>query len=57
MPPPPQLQQLKQEFEQQPRPNLPYPDYYTVPFHAYDEGNLNWQVRRRGMKWFCGFVV
>lgn len=40
----PELQQLQQEFEQQPRPNLAYPDYYTVPFHAYDEGNLNWQA-------------
>lgn len=42
-----QLQQLQQEFEQLPRPNLAYPAYYTVPFHAYDEGNLNWQVRYR----------
>jgi hypothetical protein len=41
---PSQLQQLKQQFEQQPHPNLAYPSYYTVPFHAYDEGNLNWQV-------------
>jgi ubiquinone/menaquinone biosynthesis C-methylase UbiE len=23
-------------------PNLTYPDYYKVPFHAYDEGNLCW---------------
>lgn len=22
-----------------------YPDYYLKPFHAYDEGNLSWQVR------------
>jgi len=42
-----QLQQLQQEFEQLPRPNLAYPAYYTMPFHAYDEGNLNWQVRFR----------
>jgi hypothetical protein len=21
-----------------------YPDYYLQPFHAYDEGNLSWQV-------------
>jgi hypothetical protein len=21
------------------------PDYYKSPFHAYKEGNLNWQVR------------
>ncbi|MGB7249768.1 MAG: class I SAM-dependent methyltransferase [Phormidesmis sp.] len=23
-------------------PNIVYPDYYQVPFHAYDEGNLCW---------------
>ena len=23
---------------------LVYPDYYLKPFHAYDEGNLSWQV-------------
>ncbi|CAC5345497.1 MULTISPECIES: class I SAM-dependent methyltransferase [Planktothrix] len=23
-------------------PNIKYPDYYQVPFHAYDEGNLCW---------------
>lgn len=45
---PSQLQQLKQQFEQQPHPNLAYPSYYTVPFHAYDEGNLNWQVSEGG---------
>lgn len=22
-----------------------YPDYYLKPFHAYDEGNLSWQVQ------------
>ena len=25
-------------------PNVVYPDYYQVPFHAYDEGNLCWQA-------------
>ncbi|WP_041934083.1 class I SAM-dependent methyltransferase [Gloeothece verrucosa] len=25
-------------------PNITYPDYYLVPFHAYDEGNLCWQA-------------
>ncbi|MEB3231123.1 MAG: class I SAM-dependent methyltransferase [Leptolyngbyaceae bacterium] len=25
-------------------PNIAYPDYYTVPFHAYDAGNLCWQA-------------
>ena len=24
--------------------NLVYPDYYQVPFHAYDRGNLCWQA-------------
>ena len=23
---------------------ISYPDYYLKPFHAYDEGNLSWQV-------------
>lgn len=25
-------------------PNIVYPDYYQVPFHAYDKGNLCWQA-------------
>jgi len=25
-------------------PNLTYPDYYLRSFHAYDEGNLNWDA-------------
>lgn len=25
-------------------PNVTYPDYYKVPFHAYKEGNLCWQA-------------
>ena len=25
-------------------PDLVYPDYYQVPFHAYDEGNLCWKA-------------
>lgn len=25
-------------------PQIAYPDYYQVPFHAYDEGNLCWQA-------------
>jgi ubiquinone/menaquinone biosynthesis C-methylase UbiE len=24
--------------------NIAYPDYYQVPFHAYDQGNLCWQA-------------
>lgn len=37
-----QLQQLAAEFESQPSGGLSYPSYYTVPFHSYDDGNLNW---------------
>lgn len=25
-------------------PDIDYPDYYQVPFHAYDQGNLCWQA-------------
>ncbi|EFN58298.1 hypothetical protein CHLNCDRAFT_50738 [Chlorella variabilis] len=31
--------QIKEEIEDK---GLAYPDYYTVPFHGYNEGNLNW---------------
>lgn len=24
--------------------NISYPDYYTKPFHAYDDGNLSWEA-------------
>lgn len=24
-------------------PTVAYPDYYVAPFHAYDDGNLNWE--------------
>ena len=27
---------------------LEYPDYYTQPFHGYDEGNLNWEAACEG---------
>lgn len=39
-----QLQQLFNEFSQQPHRDLKYPSYYTVPFHSYDNGNLSWQA-------------
>lgn len=29
------------EIEAVRNPELEYPDYYTVPFHAYDRGNLS----------------
>ncbi|MDJ0636049.1 MAG: class I SAM-dependent methyltransferase [Xenococcaceae cyanobacterium MO_188.B29] len=25
-------------------PNLVYPDYYQLPFHAYEQGNLSWKA-------------
>jgi len=31
-------------YEQICDPTLEYPDYYTQPFHGYDEGNLNWKA-------------
>ncbi len=34
----------KQVLEKIVNPNITYPDYYLVPFHAYDEGNLCWQA-------------
>ena len=34
-----QLEQIKAEMEKK---DMVYPDYYKVPFHAYDEGNLSW---------------
>lgn len=30
--------------EQLSRPDVEYPSYYIQQFHAYDEGNLNWQA-------------
>ena len=34
----------KQQLAQIANPNIIYPDYYQVPFHAYNEGNLCWQA-------------
>ncbi|ANV84601.1 methyltransferase type 11 [Picosynechococcus sp. PCC 7003] len=34
----------KQYFQDIADPHLDYPDYYQVPFHAYNEGNLCWQA-------------
>ncbi|MFB2976138.1 class I SAM-dependent methyltransferase [Microseira sp. BLCC-F43] len=34
----------KQQLAQIANPNITYPDYYQVPFHAYNEGNLCWQA-------------
>jgi ubiquinone/menaquinone biosynthesis C-methylase UbiE len=34
----------KSLFNEIKNPNLTYPDYYQVPFHAYPEGNLSWKA-------------
>ncbi|MBK4728481.1 class I SAM-dependent methyltransferase [Oxynema sp. CENA135] len=36
--------EVKSCFDRVNNPNLIYPDYYQVPFHAYSEGNLCWQA-------------
>lgn len=33
---------VKERFEQIVNKSITYPDYYNVPFHAYNEGNLCW---------------
>jgi ubiquinone/menaquinone biosynthesis C-methylase UbiE len=35
---------IQQQLPQVTNPNVTYPDYYQVPFHAYDEGNLSWDA-------------
>ena len=35
---------IQQQLEQITSPKITYPDYYQVPFHAYDEGNLCWMA-------------
>ncbi len=35
---------LEEQAEQLTNPAVQYPDYYQVPFHAYDQGNLCWQA-------------
>eukprot|EP00192_Tetraselmis_astigmatica_P012144 CAMPEP_0117662048 /NCGR_PEP_ID=MMETSP0804-20121206/7853_1 /TAXON_ID=1074897 /ORGANISM="Tetraselmis astigmatica, Strain CCMP880" /LENGTH=386 /DNA_ID=CAMNT_0005468937 /DNA_START=183 /DNA_END=1343 /DNA_ORIENTATION=- len=37
----PELYQLKEELTDS---SVDYPSYYTQEFHAYEEGNLNWQA-------------
>jgi SAM-dependent methyltransferase len=37
-----QTTELQQQFVAINNPNVVYPDYYKVPFHAYDQGNLCW---------------
>ncbi|HEY9701152.1 MAG TPA: class I SAM-dependent methyltransferase, partial [Allocoleopsis sp.] len=38
------IPQVKQILEEVTNPNIVYPAYYQVPFHAYNEGNLSWQA-------------
>lgn len=33
---------IQQQLTQTVNPELTYPDYYLMPFHAYDQGNLCW---------------
>ncbi len=35
---------LQQQLAQRTNPAVQYPDYYQVPFHAYEAGNLCWQA-------------
>jgi ubiquinone/menaquinone biosynthesis C-methylase UbiE len=35
---------VKQLLKEITNPNVSYPDYYNVPFHAYDEGNMCWKA-------------
>ncbi len=35
---------IAQQVDQITNPAIDYPDYYQVPFHAYEEGNLCWQA-------------
>lgn len=35
---------IQQRLEQIALPNITYPDYYQVPFHAYEKGNLCWEA-------------
>jgi len=36
--------EAKTIFTEMTNPHITYPEYYQVPFHAYDEGNLCWQA-------------
>lgn len=37
-------QNWSEDFQRIRNPQLTYPDYYLTSFHAYDDGNLNWQA-------------
>jgi len=36
--------ELDRNYKELCNPSLEYPAYYTLPFHGYDEGNLNWSA-------------
>jgi ubiquinone/menaquinone biosynthesis C-methylase UbiE len=38
------LSGAKQQLPKITNPNIQYPDYYQVPFHAYNEGNMCWKA-------------
>lgn len=35
---------VKEQLDAVTNPEISYPNYYLVPFHAYDQGNLCWQA-------------
>ncbi len=37
-----QASDIQQQFDAIANPDITYPTYYKVPFHAYDDGNLCW---------------
>ncbi|MEM7554906.1 MAG: class I SAM-dependent methyltransferase [Cyanobacteria bacterium P01_A01_bin.84] len=39
-----ELSGIKQNLPEVTNPDIVYPDYYNVPFHAYPEGNLCWKA-------------
>ncbi len=39
-----ELSGVKNKLQENTNPQVTYPEYYKVPFHAYDEGNLCWQA-------------
>lgn len=35
---------IKESLAEITNPNIKYPDYFNVPFHAYDQGNMCWKA-------------
>ncbi|NET74109.1 MAG: class I SAM-dependent methyltransferase [Sphaerospermopsis sp. SIO1G2] len=35
---------VKNKLQENTNPKVTYPDYYNVPFHAYDQGNMCWKA-------------